>query len=52
MEDRIEAIEDDDYGQESVAEEGPVRFAASTDRSPIEFLHNIQLSRGLFKLPL
>ena len=41
---------DDDYGEESVAEEGPVRFSATAaDRSPIERLRSTQLSRGLFK---
>ena len=39
---------EDDYGEESVAEEGPVRFSASTDRSPIELLRVTQLTRGLF----
>ena len=34
---------EDDYGEESVAEEGPVRFSASTDRSPIELLRTTQL---------
>ena len=44
----MEVIEDD-YGEESVAEEGPVRFSASTDRSPIELLSVTQQTRGLFQ---
>ena len=47
-EDNIEMIEDD-YGEESVAEEGLARFSASTDRSPIELLSVSPLSRGLFQ---
>ena len=43
---------EDDYGEESVAEEGPVRFSASSDRSPIELLRMTHLSRGLFWKPL
>ena len=47
VENNIEVIEDD-YGEESVAEEGLVRFSAPTDRSPIELLSVNPLSRGLF----
>ena len=47
VENEIEEIEDD-YGEESVAEEGLVRFSAPTDRSPIELLSVNPLSRGLF----
>ena len=43
---------EDDYGEESVADEGPVRFSASTDRSPIELLRLMELSRGLFQSSL
>ena len=47
VENNMEEIEDD-YGEESVAEEGLVQFSAPTDRSPIELLSANLLSRGLF----